>query len=419
LNAVVHIVGAGLAGLSAAVRLAACGVSVRVHEGAAQAGGRCRSYHDPQLGMTIDNGNHLLLSGNHAAQRYLRTIGALGHLPAPKQTAIAFVDLRDGSSWTLRPNDGPVPWWILDSRRRALDVCASDHLRLLGLIQPARNSRIDQVFRCEGALYERLIGPILVAALNTPTPGASAALAGAVIRRTLARGGEACRPLLARSTLAAAFVDPALAYLAARGGDVRFGARVSGLQFTGGRVSELIIDERVWALGARDMVILAAPAWVAKTLVPGLEAPTAYHSIVNAHFRITPSPHAPRILGVIGATAEWIFAFDDRISITVSAADRLVDLDREFLARILWMDVVRAYGVPIDMPRWQIVKERRATFAATPEQDALRPGARTQWPNLFLAGDWTDTGLPATIEGAVQSGATAARLAQQRLRMRG
>jgi uncharacterized protein with NAD-binding domain and iron-sulfur cluster len=71
------------------------------------------------------------------------------------------------------------------------------------------------------------------------------------------------------------------------------------------------------------------------------------------------------------------------------------------------------------MPRWQIVKERRATFAATPEQDALRPGARTKWRTLFLAGDWTDTGLPATIEGAVQSGATAARLAQQRVRMRG
>jgi hypothetical protein len=191
------------------------------------------------------------------------------------------------------------------------------------------------------------------------------------------------------------------------------------LRFTGDRVSELIIDGRVLALGARDMVILAAPAWVAKTLVPGLKAPTAYHSIVNAHFRIAPSPQAPRILGVIGATAEWIFAFDDRISITVSAADRIVEEDRERLAQILWMDVVRAYGVPMNMPRWQIVKERRATFAATPEQDALRPGARTKWRNLFLAGDWTDTGLPATIEGAVQSGATAARLAQQRVRMRG
>jgi squalene-associated FAD-dependent desaturase len=419
LNAVVHVVGAGLAGLSAAVSLAACGIRVQVHEGAAQAGGRCRSYHDPQLGMMIDNGNHLLLSGNHAAHRYLRTIGALGHLPAPKQTAIAFVDLRDGASWTLRPNDGPVPWWILDSSRRARDVRASDHLRLLGLIQPARGSRIDQVFRCEGAIYERLIGPFLVAALNTPTPGASAALAGAVIRRTLARGGEACRPLQSRSTLAAAFIDPALAYLGARGAQVRFGARASGLRFTGDRVSELIIDGRVLALGARDMVILAAPAWVAKALVPGLKAPIAYHSIVNAHFRIAPSPQAPRILGVIGATAEWIFAFDDRISITVSAADRIVEEDRERLAQILWMDVVRAYGVPMNMPRWQIVKERRATFAATPEQDALRPGARTKWRNLLLAGDWTATGLPATIEGAVQSGATAARLARRQLRMRG
>ena len=83
-SAVVHIVGAGLSGLSAAVTLASHGASAVVHEGAAHAGGRCRSYHDPQLDMVIDNGNHLLLSGNRSAHGYLATIGALAHLPAPE-----------------------------------------------------------------------------------------------------------------------------------------------------------------------------------------------------------------------------------------------------------------------------------------------------------------------------------------------
>ncbi len=106
-----------------------------------------------------------------------------------------------------------------------------------------------------------------------------------------------------------------------------------------------------------------------------------------------------------------MFAFEGRISVTVSGADRLLDIEREALARRLWRDVAKVHGLSIAMPDWQIVKERRATFAATPAQDARRPGARTRWSNLFLAGDWTDTGLPATIEGALRSGRRAADLA--------
>ena len=105
------------------------------------------------------------------------------------------------------------------------------------------------------------------------------------------------------------------------------------------------------------------------------------------------------MLGVIGGTAEWIFAFPDRISVTVSGADAIVDRDREELAQTLWADVAPRLGIAAPLPPWQIVKEKRATFAATPAQDARRPAAKTGWRNLFLAGDWTETGLPATIEG--------------------
>jgi hypothetical protein len=111
---------------------------------------------------------------------------------------------------------------------------------------------------------------------------------------------------------------------------------------------------------------------------------------------------------VIGGAAQWIFAFEDRLSVTVSAADDLADIDREALARRFWADIAKVHGLGPEPPPWRIVKERRATFAATPEQNARRPGARTRWANLFLAGDWTATGLPATIEGAIRSGKTAA-----------
>ena len=97
-------------------------------------------------------------------------------------------------------------------------------------------------------------------------------------------------------------------------------------------------------------------------------------------------------------------------STTISAADRLLDVPRETLARKIWDEVAMVAGLPNALPPWQIVRERRATFAATPGENAKRPAAATAWSNLFLAGDWTQTGLPATIEGAIRSGNRAADL---------
>jgi hydroxysqualene dehydroxylase len=145
--------------------------------------------------------------------------------------------------------------------------------------------------------------------------------------------------------------------------------------------------------------------------VPGISAPDAFHAIVNAHFRIAAPTGAATIVGLIGGTAEWVFAFPDRYSVTVSAADHLIDQETETLAQLLWRDVALVHGLTGPVPPYRIVKERRATFAATPAQAARRPSVRTAWTNLFLAGDWVDTGLPATIEGALRSGEAAAGLA--------
>jgi uncharacterized protein with NAD-binding domain and iron-sulfur cluster len=113
---------------------------------------------------------------------------------------------------------------------------------------------------------------------------------------------------------------------------------------------------------------------------------------------------------VLNGTIEWLFAFPDRLSTTISAADRLLDVAREALAAKIWDEVATVAALPKALPPWQIVRERRATFAATPRENAKRPDADTAWSNLFLAGDWIRTGLPATIEGAVRSGNRAADL---------
>jgi squalene-associated FAD-dependent desaturase len=403
-----HVVGAGLAGLSAAVALTQAGYAVTISEAARQAGGRCRSYRDPQLGLTIDNGNHLVLSGNPAVRAYLATIGASERLAGPEEARFPFMDVRSGERWELHPNSGPVPWWLFSKRRRVPGTRPLDYLALARLMGASAEQTIGQVLRPKGALWERLLDNFLVSALNTPARDGSAALAGAIVRETLAKGGAACRPLIAEPTLAAAFVDPALTWLEARGASIRLGRRLRAFEVADGRVAALDFADGREAVAAGAPVILAVPAWVAADLIPGLTVPDKHHAIVNAHF-LHPAPAgAAPITGVIGGTAEWVFAFTDRLSTTVSAADALAEEDREAAARRLWADVAKVHGLSSELPRWQIVTEKRATFSATPAQEKRRPGCRSSHDNLFLAGDWTRTGLPATIEGAIRSGRTAA-----------
>jgi squalene-associated FAD-dependent desaturase len=408
----VHIIGAGLAGLSAAVKLAARGDGVVVHEATPFAGGRCRSYHDASVGMTIDNGNHLLLSGNRAALDFLRAIGATHRLVGPPSAEFPFVDLKSGARWTLRFNQGRLPLWMFDSARRVPGTRARDYLALARLLWPGSAKTVGEVVAGQGPLYQGLIEPLLLAALNIDPPMGSAKLAAALIRETLAAGGRACRPLIARDGLAPTLIEPALAYLRQRNVAVRFEHQLRGMRFGAQRVEALDFGEETVALGEADAVILAVPPYAAAALVQGLRVPNEFRAIVNAHFRIDPPAGQPPILGVLNGTTQWLFAFPGRLSVTVSAGDRLLDTPREDLARAIWAEVAQACALPTPpaaIPPWQIVRERRATFAATPAQEERRPPPQTAWRNLLLAGDWTDTGLPATIEGAIRSGNRAAQ----------
>jgi hydroxysqualene dehydroxylase len=231
------------------------------------------------------------------------------------------------------------------------------------------------------------------------------------VRETLAKGGEACRPLIATEGLSSAFVEPARRYIEEHGGSVLLDRRLRAISREDDRVTVLDFGEEQITLAAEDAVILAVPARGAEMLIPEISAPSEFNAIVNAHFRVAPPAGTPLMQGVVNGLVEWLFAFPDRLSVTISGADRLIDTPRESLAADIWAEVAQITGLGPDVPPWQIVKERRATFSATPEQDSKRPTAATNWTHLVLAGDWTQTGLPATLEGAVRSGKAAADLA--------
>jgi squalene-associated FAD-dependent desaturase len=407
---VAHVIGAGVSGLSAAVRLTNANFKVHVHEAMQQAGGRCRSYYDAATDLTIDNGNHLLLSGNHHALGYARSIGTEDGLVGPARAQFSFADIRTGRRWQLDLGDGRIPTWLFDKDRRVPDTGLLDYAALAPLIWAPTTKTVGAAIPCKGTLYDRLVQPLLLAALNVDPPEGSAGLAGAIVRETLLAGGQACRPLIARDGLSAVLIEPAVAKLQAQGTAVHFGHELRGFGLAGDRITELRFGDDTLAVGPADAVVMAVPPRPAAALLPGLKTPSKYRAIVNAHFRFDPPRDMPPLIGVVGGLVEWLFAFPQRLSITISNGDRLVDQPREELAHAIWQDICKIAGVAGDLPPWQIVRERRATFEATPEQNALRPGPVTAFKNLFLAGDWTDTGLPATIEGSIRSGDRAADL---------
>ena len=284
--------------------------------------------------MTIDNGNHLLLSGNHAALDYVRSIGAEHRLAGPPTAEFAFADLASGKRWTLRFNDGRIPFWVFDSSRRVPGTGVLDYVPLARLLWAPAGKAVGEVIRCEGLLYERLVEPLLLAALNIDPPLGAARLASAVIRETLALGGRACRPLIARDGLGATLVEPALALLRQRGAKVLMEHQLRAMRFADGAVAALDFGDETVALGAGDGVILAVPPYAAA--VAGDRPRSAVG--VSRH-RQRSFPHRPAgrmrrsMLGVLNGTVQWVFAFPGRLSVTISAGDRLIDAPREELAR--------------------------------------------------------------------------------------
>lgn len=412
----VVIAGAGLAGLVAAERASAAGREVVLLEASPKAGGRCRSYVDKRLGRRIDNGNHLILSGNRAVLAWAERIGGLGALDVAAEAAFPFLDLASGAGWTIRIAPGPAGLLRRDARPPGVSLARAG-VEALRLGAAHRGQSVADALPGRGALWHAFWDPMTRAVLNADPATADAGLLRATMLRSFARGARACRPVLAPHGLGPALVDPAVALLRRRGVRLRLRTPVRSLRFEGGRVAALGLRDETLDLDADNALILALPPRATADLLPGLEMAGPGLTIANAHF-LVPGSRLPPILGLLGGAAQWLFRRGDMVSVTVSAAEAspLADLDRDVALALLWREVaeaVRIHGgdLPEAMPLARLVREREATFDQSTVGAARRPSARTVWRNLFLAGDHVATGLPATLEGAVLSGERAAALA--------
>ncbi|MFT8244811.1 FAD-dependent oxidoreductase [Roseomonas sp. BN140053] len=398
----IHVVGAGVAGLAAALALARAGRSVTLHEASPEAGGRARALPDG-----TDNGTHALVGANRAALRFLDRIGARDGWIEPEPAGLPVLDLADGSA--RRVALAPAGW--RDPALRPAGLTPVGLLALLRLALPGRDRAVAEAMRAHPALLRGFVDPLVIAALNTPVGEASTRRLAAVLRRVALPG--AARLLVARRGLGPDLVAPALAALQRAGARFAPGARLREIAVSEGRATALRFGPAEVALDPADAVLLATPPWESARLLPGLRVPDAHAPILNLHFaRRAEGP--VRFLGVLGGLCQWVLVRPEGVAVTVSAADAEAQEDSATLAPRAWAEIRAAAAAfalpgpwPEEPPPCRAIKERRATPRHRPGPP-LNPPMRPLG-NLWLAGDWTDPVLPATIDAAVRSGEAAAR----------
>lgn len=433
----VVVVGGGLSGLAAAVELASRKIPVTVLEQRPSAGGRAYSFREPATGETIDNGQHALIAGYAHTFRFLRLIGTDGLLRVQPRPELV-LHHPDRGFCRFRLARVPSPLHLLIGVMSTDLLAPSDRVGLLRagriLTRPPEDDEslqemtIHQWLDLAGQSREvrrSFWEPLAVSIVNERVDLA-AALPFLRSLRTAFLGGwrnaALALPLVGLSEL---YVEPARRYLAERGGSVVTGADVVGIIARGDAVEEIRI--RDGSTLACSAAILAVPSNRAEILLPEALRDAGFLAgmaeipaspIVSIHLWFETDFMEQQVLGLVGRSVQWIFnkrllshspGKGGYLVAVISAARDFAGLPGEKLVEIACEDLRSVYGTAVGGVRSSLViREKRATYSSTPATERLRPGVETPLPNLFLAGDWTRTGFPATIEGAVMSGFLAA-----------
>lgn len=388
---VFHVIGAGLAGLSAALCAAKAGFPVRLYEAAPQAGGRCRSFIDANLGCTVDIGTHLLLDNNQHTLNFLNETGGNAHIRIG-QAAYPFVDMKSGKGW------------IVSSRRRPHGLW--EGIKARGWLWHDRQATVAERLS-QTPSYERLWRPLCLAMLNTDPRAASAHAFAQILRAIPLHNHRLPRPVFFPAGLSAAFIDPALKTLKRHAVKCLFCHRLTGFD-----ANHLSFSHTNVPLGKNDWVILALPPEQIQSLLPTLPR-LPFNGILNVHFRLPWLPTSiakTEMLGLVNALPQWLFINGNVLSVTISDAESLFGQPQELVAARIWRDLARVVGTEASrLPPYLLLKNRQATLRHSPDTMAARPDNRIpELPHWRLAGDWLASPWPCSMEAAITSGLAAA-----------
>jgi len=428
-NGSVVVAGAGLAGLSAAVRLAAAGKKVILLEASKKGGGRAYSFPYCFSGTTeetsmLDNGQHIMLGCYHETFNFLKLTGTFELLKIQKKMEVQMID-RQGNQFSLRSGNLPYPFDLLQALLQFNYLSLKQKLKAISFILKLRfvdagrlrNTTVSDWLNSTGQtdeLFKGIWDILCTGALNSQAGRASAGIFAHILKVIFLQGRGNSRIVIPGSNLSAIFVDGAIDFIEARGGEVRFSEPVESVQITGDVISS--VTTRKGKIETPAAMIFAIPAYALKRIsglngvIPAIENfEMEYSSITSFHLHVRDFKLPFDFVALIDSPVQWVFELEGYLSTVTSASEDWDSMKEEEILELIKSELKTRLGLSkSNIISHKMIKEKRATFICGGKNLQHRPPAETKVKNLFLAGDWTDTGLPATIEGAVLSGHKAA-----------
>lgn len=430
----VAVIGGGFAGLAAAVTLVDAGVDVHLFEARPTLGGRANTFRDPATGERIDNGQHVLAGCYDDTLAFLKRLGTASRLHRPSTLRLAMIDESGWRTELMLPAlpspvnllAGVLAWDALSSADRWAIVSIGAALRGRIVVNPHETVRQWLTRHRQSARLCRLFWePLALAALNQSIDQASATMFVAVATRMFGSDPEAASILVPSVPLDELYVVPAARILSDAGSHVHTQAKaqivVSGDRVTGVRTghdefsTSIVISAVPWFALADMFVPTPAPLQVLLANAARLgSAP-----IVTVNLWLDPWRSPDAMLGLPGRHFQWLFDrrrylndSQQHVSLVSSGADAICARSNDDLISLAVLELRAALpdATGATVAHATVIRERRATFSLRPGGPP-RPSTETPIAGLFLAGDWIDTGLPATIEGAVIAGHRAAAAA--------
>lgn len=421
------ILGGGFAGLTSAVYLSKAGFKVELIEASPKLGGRAYSFLDPETGTEIDNGQHILMGCYKETLKFLRNISSIDGLEFQDNLSINFLK-ENGKQFQLRAPKYPYPFSLLSALLNYKAIDFSERLSMLRFFlklpfysgKDLERMTVLEWLKSENqnentrkAFWDFLS----VSALNTSPEKASAKVFLDVLKEVFLHGNKAAAIILPGSGLTNTYCTGSRKFVEERGGEFYLSEKIVEITMEGNKIIKIKTGKR--ELNDLDYVISALPLYALDKIIPSddyfVKPRLEYSSILTVHLWLNNNKLPKTFYGLIGSPVHWLFNHGSHMTIVVSDADNLMDLTSEEILGLSSGELKKYLGImKDDILDYRVIKEKRATYIPSREITGKKPGAGTGISNLFLAGDWVETGLPSTIESAVKSGRIAAEMIMQK-----
>ncbi|MDR3609016.1 MAG: hydroxysqualene dehydroxylase HpnE [Ignavibacteriaceae bacterium] len=417
----VVVIGGGIAGLSAASFLSYSGFKIKLLEASPKLGGRAYSYTDKESGIPIDNGQHIFMGCYFETLKFFKLIGAEHNLSVQSHLSLNFVK----ENFEICPLTTSGSFYPFNLLRAVLNYSAFlPYEKLLFIkfftkIYLYSNNDLKKLTVFEWLIKEKQTVNLIksfweilaVAALNIDIKRASAKVFAKVLKEIFFRGNNASVLILPALGLSETYCEHSVKFITSKGGDFFLPEQVIRLNIQNNIIREIITNKR--SISGFDYVISAIPLYAFKKIMNEnnflTDLQMDYSSILTVHLFLKQNRFDRTFYGLIDSPVQWVFNNQSHLTIVISNADKFIKKPGAEIIEIVLNEMKKYFHMgKNEISAYKIIKEKRAAFIPSNNVVDKRPSARTPFKNLFLAGDWTDTGLPSTIESAVKSGRVAA-----------